>query len=311
MTVMTVCASHSPLAATTKPEIGPQYRAALTRVARQIDDFKPDFIVEFAPDHYNGFFYDMMPNFCVGVAATSVGDWDTPSGPLDIPRETALEVAQAARDADIDLDLSYRMQIDHGFTQILDMMFHDIRKYPVVPIMINCTGTPLPSFRRARLLGEAVGRYLAKLGKRVVIMGSGGLSHDPPLPRLDNATEPQLEFLIAGRNPPIEVRDARVTRVKAAAERFVAGDSTCLSPSPKWDREFTEMLALRKTAAVDGWKDVEMSAVAGSGVHEVRTWIAAFAAQSIIGAYQAKVEYYEVVREWLTGMCVMTAVPTA
>ena len=187
MSMMTVCASHSPLASTTGPAIGPEYRAALTRAAKMIVEFEPDLLIEFAPDHYNGFFYDMMPNFCLGVAANSVGDWGTSSGPLDIPKDVALAIAGAARSADVDIDISYRMQVDHGFTQILDMMFQGITKYPIVPIMINCTGAPLPSFRRARLLGEAVGRHLVGLGKRVVLLGSGGLSHDPPLPQLEDS----------------------------------------------------------------------------------------------------------------------------
>ena len=305
---MIVCASHSPLAATTGPAIGPAYRAALQRAGELIDDFAPELIVEFAPDHYNGFFYDMMPNFCIGVVASSVGDWRTSSGPLNIQKETALAIARAARAADIDVDMSYRMQVDHGFVQLLDLMFGDIRRYPIVPIMINCIGAPLPTFRRARLLGEAVGRYLAGLGKRVVVLGSGGLSHDPPFPQLDQATEPQLEFLIAGRNPSAEAREARVRRVMDAADRFVAGNSPCLDPSPTWDHEFTEILARGDVTAVDAWKDDEVTRVGGTGAHEVRAWVAAFAAQSIAGPYNSKVEYYEVVREWLTGMCVMTAV---
>jgi 2,3-dihydroxyphenylpropionate 1,2-dioxygenase len=308
---MTVCASHSPLAATTGPSIGPGYRAALDRVGKLILDFEPDLVVEFAPDHYNGFFYDMMPNFCVGVFASSIGDWETPSGPLNIPKDAALAIARAAREADLDVDLSHRMQVDHGFSQLLEIMFQDIRKYPIVPIMINCIARPLPAFRRARLLGEAVGRHLVSLKKRVVILGSGGLSHDPPFPQLENAAEPQLEFLIAGRNPSAEAREARVRRVKDAAERFVAGDASCLEPNPKWDHEFTEMLVRVDLARVDAWKDDEITRVGGTGAHEVRTWIAAFAAQSMSGPYHSKVEYYEVVREWLTGMCVMTAVQTS
>ncbi len=291
MSMMTLCASHSPLAATTGPGVGPGYQAALDQVARQIVEFEPELLIEFAPDHYNGFFYDMMPNFCIGVAASSVGDWGTSGGPLNVPKDIALDIAGAARAAEIDVDLSYRMQVDHGF-----------------PIMINCTGAPLPTFRRARLLGDAVGRYVVASKKRVVILGSGGLSHDPPFPQLEKATEPQLEFLIAGRNPSAEARNARVRRVMDAAERFVAGDSPCLPPSPKWDHDFTNLLADGNLAAVDGWKDAEVSRVGGSGAHEVRTWVAAFAAQSTAGPYDAKVTYYEVVREWLTGMCVMSAV---
>ncbi|PCR45241.1 hypothetical protein CQA88_32190, partial [Klebsiella pneumoniae] len=34
---------------------------------------------------------------------------------------------------------------------------------------------PLPGFQRTRLLGEAMGRFLNTLNKRVLILGSGGL----------------------------------------------------------------------------------------------------------------------------------------
>jgi 2,3-dihydroxyphenylpropionate 1,2-dioxygenase len=309
MCLMTVCASHSPLLTRDRgPSPAPGFQAALNRVAGMIADFKPDFVVEFGPDHYNGFFYDMMPNFCVGVVANSVGDWGTLSGPLDVPKEVALAITGAARAADIDVDLSYRMQVDHGFAQLLEMMFQDLTKYPIVPLMINCAGAPLPTFRRSRLLGEAVGRYLVGIGKRVVILGSGGLSHDPPIPQLQTATEPQLEFLIAGRNPSVEARSAREGRALDAAKRLIAGDISCLPPSLKWDREFTEMVARGNIAAFDCWKDEEVTDLGGCGAHEIRTWVAAFAAQSTFGPYEAKVEYHEVVPEWLTGMCVMTAV---
>jgi 2,3-dihydroxyphenylpropionate 1,2-dioxygenase len=34
------------------------------------------------PDHYNGFFDELMPPFCLGTAASAVGDDGTPAGAL-------------------------------------------------------------------------------------------------------------------------------------------------------------------------------------------------------------------------------------
>jgi len=66
-------------------------------------------------------------------------------------------------------------------------LFGDATARPVIPIFINSVATPLGPLRRARALGAAVGTFLATLGKRVLVLGSGGLSHDPPVPTLATA----------------------------------------------------------------------------------------------------------------------------
>ncbi|MFF1257454.1 hypothetical protein ACFVZT_11530, partial [Streptomyces sp. NPDC058321] len=41
----------------------------------------------------NGFFYDLMPPFCIGYEAMGVGDYGTTEGPLSVPTERAEELA--------------------------------------------------------------------------------------------------------------------------------------------------------------------------------------------------------------------------
>ena len=53
---------------------------------------------------------------------------------------------------------------------------------PILPIFVNAAAPPVPTYRRARQLGELVGRFAMCSGKRVLFAASGGLSHDPPLP---------------------------------------------------------------------------------------------------------------------------------
>ena len=179
-----VTMSHSPLMDFTEPadQARERVEAAFDGARAFIADFAPDLVVIFGPDHYNGFFYDMMPSFCIGAAAESIGDYDTPAGPLPVDHDAALALVRGVLDAEIDVTLSERMYVDHGFAQPLQVLLGGIDRVPVVPVFINCVAVPLGPARRARLLGQAVGRTATALDRRVLFIGSGGLSHDPPVP---------------------------------------------------------------------------------------------------------------------------------
>ena len=179
--------------------------AARARIAA----FNPELVVLFAPDHYNGFFYDVMPPFCLGIGATSIGDFSSASGVLPVPTALAEACAHAVIKDGIDLAVSYCMQVDHGFAQPLEELTGSLTRYPVIPLFINSVAPPVVSFRRARQFGEAVGEFARQQGKRVLFIGSGGLSHNPPVPQMATATAEVAERLIAGRNPSPEARDAR------------------------------------------------------------------------------------------------------
>lgn len=307
-----VCASHAPLILEDQTP-APQREQFLQRMrilGGWIRNFAPELIIEFAPDHFNGFFYDIMPNFCVGLAAESLGDWRTPSGPLHVPKDVALAVSEAIRASDVDVDISYQMKVDHGFSQILDLMLGSLTAFPLIPVMINCAAPPRPTFRRVRLLGQAIGHFARERNLRVLFMGSGGLSHDPPIPQLGSADTRARDAMINGRNPSLRERESREGRVVQAALEFVAGRSTgTRAPDPAWDRQFISLLAHKTLADVDLWSEESVSTIAGCGGHEVRSWIAAFAALEAAthGSYETEVDYYEVVPEWMTGMGIIHA----
>src|ERR1700685_3361743 len=92
VTLALVTMSHSPLMAFTEPAVETRARVdmALGGARKFIAEFDPELVVLFGPDHYNGFFYDMMPSFCIGGAAESIGDYDTPAGPLPVDHDAAL-----------------------------------------------------------------------------------------------------------------------------------------------------------------------------------------------------------------------------
>jgi 2,3-dihydroxyphenylpropionate 1,2-dioxygenase len=311
MSFAAVCAAHAPLAlhSATVAEQKDSYLAAMSRVGDWVRDFAPELIIEFAPDHFNGFFYRLMPSFCLGMEARSIGDWSTSAGMLPVPSDLAMRALTTTRAAEIDCDISYRMIVDHGFTQVLELMFGSISAFPIIPVMINCAAPPRPTFRRVRLLGEALGQFARESGLRVAFVGSGGLSHDPPIVKIDEAEERAREAMIMGGELDAAARAERETRVVTAAQNFAKGRNRHLPPNPKWDREFMQLMKSGDIAKVDSWKEEAITDVAGCGGHEVRTWIATFAALSAAtgGTYQTEIEFYDSVMSWMTGMGVVRA----
>jgi 2,3-dihydroxyphenylpropionate 1,2-dioxygenase len=309
MTVRLICASHTPLMdhVDADPAIDRAVRDHFAALAEEVRAFDPELVIEFGPDHFKGFFYDMLPPFTVGVRATAIGDYDIGGGDFDIPEALALDCVRAVRDADVDVALSYRMQADHGFVQLLMLLGGRVDAWPVLPVHINCAGTPLPSFRRVRALGDAVGRWAAGLGNRVLILGSGGLSHDPPIPTIATAPPPVAEMLIAGRNPPIEARRAREQANFETARRLARGEGKATPLNPDWDRAFMAGMAAGDLAMLDGLDEDELTRIAGCGGHEVRNWVAAYAALAAAGPFDARHIFYHDIPQWNAGMGIAAA----
>ena len=313
MPVALCTTSHSPLIGLHDPE--PQVRAevdaALGRAREFVEDFGPDLVVVFAPDHYNGFLYDLMPSFCIGTAATSVGDYGLPAGPLDVDRDAAHAIARTVLAAGVDVAVSEDMRVDHGMVQPLTFLFPDLTAVPVVPVFINCVADPLGPAVRARLLGAAVGDALCGLGRRALVVGSGGLSHDPPVPRLSEAPPEVVERLTHGRNPSREQRARRESGTVTAARDFAGGNGPYRPLNPEWDALVLRSLAAGDFAAVDERPNEWFVEEGGHSAHEVRTWIAAYAALAAHGPYQVLSTFYRPIPEWFSGFATTTAAPTA
>src|SRR5690606_27858956 len=304
------CVSHSPLLDLPgpEPELVADIEAALGTAADFVRAFDPELVVTFAPDHYNGFFYRTMPAFCVGTAASGVGDYGTHAGPLDVPAQAAGELAEALLESGIDVAVSVAMDVDHGTVQPLQRLLGSATARPVVPIFVNSVAVPLGPLRRARALGAAVGAHLATLDKRVLVIGSGGLSHDPPVPRLATASGRVRERLVHGGTMTAEQRTARQTAVVRAACEFASGRGDLRALNPDWDKRFLDLLDRGELDAFDHWDNSSITEEAGNSAHEVRTWIAAFAALAQQGPYRTTVRYYRAAPALIAGFAVRTAV---
>lgn len=314
MPALLQCLSHTPLVGLVDPApaVLTEVEAVIATARARIERFDPELVILFSPDHYNGFFYDVMPSFCIGMAAHAIGDFGTAAGLLSVPQTLAEQCAEAVLADGVDAAVSYRMQVDHGFAQPLEELLGGLQRYPVIPVFVNAVATPLPSFQRARLLGEAIGRFARTTGQRVLLLGSGGLSHQPPVPELARVEGLMADRLKgSGRHLPAEEREARQQRVIAAAQRFVEDQSSLHPLNPEWDRQFLDTLAGARLNDLDGLGNAELSALAGKSTHEVKTWVAAFAALSAFGPYEAFDRYYRPIPEWIAGYGALAAQPLA
>jgi 2,3-dihydroxyphenylpropionate 1,2-dioxygenase len=309
-TLALCCMSHSPLLNLPGPsqDLLDEIESALADARRFVTDYDPELVVIFSPDHYNGFFYRTMPPFCIGTAAQGVGDFGTHAGPLNVAEDVAADCARAVLESGIDVAISASMDVDHGTVQPLQKLFGDATARPVIPIFINSVATPLGPLRRVRALGAAVGTFVATLGKRVLVVGSGGLSHDPPVPTLATAPPAALERIVHGAPMTTEQRQARQVAVMEAAQAFAHGESPLQPLNPDWDHAFLELLDLNRLPEVDGWSNSWIEQAAGHSAHEIRTWVAAFAALAAHGPYRTEHRFYRAAPELIAGFAIRTAV---
>ncbi|MGW0694583.1 3-carboxyethylcatechol 2,3-dioxygenase [Streptomyces sp. NPDC002738] len=312
MSLALVCMSHSPLLEAGEPpqEVVADVEAALAVARSFVKEYDPELVVSFAPDHYNGFFYELMPQFCIGYQARGVGDFGSSTDPYDVPADAAAALAAAVIQDGIEAAVSLDMRVDHGAVQPLEILFGAVAAKPVIPVFVNSVAPPFTPVKRVRMLGEAIGRHLATLDQRVLLIGSGGLSHDPPVPQLSSATVEQRALLLNGRNPSTEARARREQRVKDAAVAFARGEAASQDLNPAWDREFLDVCASGDTTAFDRYRAANMARDAGNSAHEVRTWIAAYSALAAAGPYAVTHTYYRAIPELIAGFAVTTALPS-
>ena len=117
-------------------------------------------------------------------------------------------------------------------------------------------------------------------------------------------------MLIAGRNPPIEARRAREQSNYDTARALARGEGKATPLNPEWDREFMQAMGRGEFTVFDGLDDAELTRTAGCGGHEVRTWLAAYAALAAAGPMTVRQIFYRDIPQWNAGMGIAAAEPT-
>jgi 2,3-dihydroxyphenylpropionate 1,2-dioxygenase len=144
-----------------------------------------------------------------------------------------------------------------------------------------------------------------------LVLGSGGLSHDPPVPTLATAPPAALDRIVHGVAMTPEQRLARQSAVSRAAHDFAHGESPLRPLNPDWDRSLLDIFDTGRLADLDGWSNTFIAAEGGNSAHEIRTWVAAFAALAAAGPYRTGHHFYRAAPELIAGFAIRTAVPSA
>ncbi|WP_423458685.1 3-carboxyethylcatechol 2,3-dioxygenase [Ottowia sp. VDI28] len=273
--------SHTPLlgVAPLAPQTEADLMGALARAREEVLRWAPDRVVLVAPDHYNGFFNELMPPFCIGTEADSVGDYTMPTGKLNVDEATALACADFLLDEGFDPAISRRMKVDHGFVQPLQLLWGGFETPPVIPVFVNAVAPPvIPRVRRCRQLGEALGRFLGQLPGRTLLIGSGGLSHEPPVPTMDHPDPAVRERITLRSDLTEEVRLRKMHAAAAAGQALETGDPSIKPLNPAWDRQWMDALESGDLGALDGLAETAIAEEAGRSAHESKTWLIARAA---------------------------------
>ncbi len=151
----------------------------------------PDVIFLVYNDHATAFSLEMIPTFAIGCAA-EFQPADEGWGPRPVPvvkghPELAAHIAHSVIQDDFDLTIVNKMDVDHGLTVPLSLMFGQPEAWPcqVIPFAVNVVQYPVPSGRRCFNLGRAIRKAVESFDAplNVQIWGTGGMSHQLQGPR--------------------------------------------------------------------------------------------------------------------------------
>jgi protocatechuate 4,5-dioxygenase, beta chain len=154
-------------------------------VREWLDKTKPDIAVIIYNDHGLNFFLDKLPTFAIGAAPqyqNADEGWGIPvMPPFDGDPDLSWHLIESLIAEDFDLTTCQEMLVDHAFTMPMALLWPEQARWPVrtVPVCVNTVQFPLPSVRRCFSLGRAIGKAIESwdTDARVVVIGSGGLSH--------------------------------------------------------------------------------------------------------------------------------------
>ena len=153
-------------------------------VQRWLREVKPDVAVVVYNDHGLNFFLDKMPTFAIGAAEEYVNadeGWGLPVvKPFPGDQNLSWQIIESLVADEFDITSCQEMLVDHGFTVPLALLWGpDSRAIRTVPVCLNTVQFPLPSPARCYKLGASIARAIESYPQdcRVVVLGTGGLSH--------------------------------------------------------------------------------------------------------------------------------------
>lgn len=145
----------------------------------------PDVIFLVYNDHCTAFDARVIPTFALGCA-TEYQPADEGWGPRPVPvvkghQKLSAHIAQSLVLDMFDITVINEMEVDHGLTVPLTMMYGKPDRWPcpVVPLAVNVVQYPAPLGKRCYALGKAIRKAIDSFPEnlKVCVFGTGGMSH--------------------------------------------------------------------------------------------------------------------------------------
>ena len=154
-------------------------------------DTAPDVAIIVYNDHVNAFDFSIIPTFGLGCAEefpiADEGWGPRPVPPVKGYPELASHMVQSLVLDEFDMTIVNEMQVDHGLTVPLTLLFGQPQAWPVrvIPLAVNVIQYPAPTGHRCHMLGKAIRKAVEDWDEdlKVVIFGTGGMSHQIQGPR--------------------------------------------------------------------------------------------------------------------------------
>lgn len=187
MSIVYACAgSHAPgirawTDAAPKDQLD-RFFAGYDKAREELEASKPDVILLLTSEHWANFFLDHAGAFCVGRGETFEG----PVEPwLKVDKATipgdpgfAEEMLELCYSKGFELSYSHELRLDHGSMVPLSFLTPAMDT-PIVPLFFNTLMNPRPKASRCLELGRVLRPLLENSSKRIAVVATGGLSHDP------------------------------------------------------------------------------------------------------------------------------------
>lgn len=150
-----------------------------------MNDNTPDVAIIVYNDHASYFGMEIMPTFAMGIAE-KYGICDEGYGPRPIPDvegapELSTFLAASLIMQDFDMTILNVLDVDHGLTVPMSLMFGTPDKWPtkIIPLPVNVVMNPQPSGERCLSLGKAIRKAVQAFDEdlSVQVWGTGGMSH--------------------------------------------------------------------------------------------------------------------------------------
>ncbi|MFZ1344309.1 class III extradiol dioxygenase subunit beta [Thiothrix eikelboomii] len=150
-----------------------------------IKEQKPDVIFLVYNDHATAFDMNMIPTFAIGCAP-EFKPADEGWGARPVPTvkghpQLAAHITQSLIQDNFDLTIINKMDVDHGLTVPLSLVFGQVEEWPclIIPFAVNVVLYPPPSGQRCYDLGKALRKAIESFPEdlKVQVWGTGGMSH--------------------------------------------------------------------------------------------------------------------------------------